>query len=55
MNENFFCVADLHAITVPQDPGELEESTLASATLYIAADESPPTVPHPEAPPPRPP
>ncbi|KAL7534568.1 hypothetical protein ACHAXR_005957 [Thalassiosira sp. AJA248-18] len=37
INENFFCVVDLHAITVPQDPGELEESTLASAALYIAA------------------
>lgn len=37
VNENFFCVVDLHAITVPQDPGELEESTLASAALYIAA------------------
>lgn len=37
VNENFFCVVDLHAITVPQVPGELEESTLASAALYIAA------------------
>ena len=37
VNENFFCVVDLHAITVPQDPSELEESTLASAALYIAA------------------
>ena len=32
-----YCVVDLHAITVPQDPAELEESTLASAALYIAA------------------
>ena len=39
VNENLFCVVDLHAITVPQDPGELEESTLASAALYIAAGE----------------
>jgi tryptophanyl-tRNA synthetase len=37
VNENFFCVVDLHAITVPQDPKDLEESTLASAALYIAA------------------
>ncbi|KAL3797607.1 hypothetical protein ACHAW5_003326 [Stephanodiscus triporus] len=37
VNENFFCVVDLHAITMPQDPNELEESTLASAALYIAA------------------
>ena len=40
VNENFFCVVDLHAITVPQDPAELEESTLASAALYIAAGTS---------------
>mmetsp|Transcript_23383 Transcript_23383/g.46598 ORF Transcript_23383/g.46598 Transcript_23383/m.46598 type:complete len:459 (-) Transcript_23383:54-1430(-) len=37
VNENFFCVVDLHAITVPQDPNELEENTLKSAALYIAA------------------
>mmetsp|Transcript_16343 Transcript_16343/g.35499 ORF Transcript_16343/g.35499 Transcript_16343/m.35499 type:complete len:446 (-) Transcript_16343:45-1382(-) len=35
--ENFFCVVDLHAITMPQDPKELQESTLASAALYLAA------------------
>lgn len=35
--ENFFCVVDLHAITMPQDPKELKESTLASAALYLAA------------------
>ena len=35
--ENFFCVVDLHAITMPHDPQELEESTLASAALYLAA------------------
>ncbi|GKY91837.1 hypothetical protein MPSEU_000155300 [Mayamaea pseudoterrestris] len=35
--ENFFCVVDLHAITMPQDPSELAESTLASAALYLAA------------------
>lgn len=39
VNENFFCVVDLHAITVPQDPMELEEATLKSAALYIAAGE----------------
>lgn len=39
VNENFFCVVDMHAITVPQDPAELEESTLKSAALYIAAGE----------------
>lgn len=35
--ENFFCVVDLHAITTPQDPMELQESTLSSAALYLAA------------------
>ncbi|KAL3903215.1 MAG: hypothetical protein SGILL_010528, partial [Bacillariaceae sp.] len=35
--ENFFCVVDLHAITMPHDPKELRESTLSSAALYIAA------------------
>ena len=37
--ENFFCVVDLHAITMPHDPKELYESTLSSAALYIAAGE----------------
>lgn len=37
--ENFFCVVDLHAITMPHDPKELEESTLSSAALYLAAGE----------------
>lgn len=37
--ENFFCVVDLHAITVPHDPKELAESTKASAALYLAAGE----------------
>lgn len=37
INENFFCVVDMHAITVPQNPSELEENSLASAALYIAA------------------
>lgn len=35
--ENLFCVVDLHAITMPHDPKELEESTLMSAALYLAA------------------
>ncbi len=37
--ENFFCVVDLHAITMPHDPTELTESTLSSAALYLAAGE----------------
>jgi hypothetical protein len=35
--ESFFCVVDMHAITMPHDPKELEEATLASAALYLAA------------------
>ena len=35
--ENFFCVVDLHAITMPHDPKDLKESTLSSAALYLAA------------------
>lgn len=33
----FYCVVDLHAITVPQDPKELRERTRATAAQYIAA------------------
>ncbi|WP_433775272.1 tryptophan--tRNA ligase [Microbacterium sp. gxy059] len=33
----FFCVVDLHAITVPQDPAELREKTRRTAAQYIAA------------------
>jgi tryptophanyl-tRNA synthetase len=32
-----FCVVDLHAITVPQDPAKLRESTRRTAAQYIAA------------------
>jgi tryptophanyl-tRNA synthetase len=34
---NIFCVVDMHAITVEQDPGTLRESTLSTAALLIAA------------------
>ena len=33
----FYCVVDLHAITVEQDPGELRQKTRESAAMYIAA------------------
>lgn len=33
----FFCVVNLHAITVPQDPKELAARTRATAAQYIAA------------------
>ena len=34
--DNFFCVVDLHAITVPHDPKVLAQNTLAIAALYLA-------------------
>lgn len=33
----YFCVVNLHAITVPQDPKELRERTRKTAAQYIAA------------------
>ena len=35
-HDTFFCVVDLHAITVPHDPARLAEDTLATAALYLA-------------------
>ncbi len=32
----FFCVVDLHAVTVPQDPALLRQKSLEVATLYFA-------------------
>ncbi len=34
--ENFFCVVDLHAITVPHEPATLAADTRAIAALYLA-------------------
>lgn len=34
--ESFFCIVNLHAITVPQDPKELRERTRETARLYLA-------------------
>jgi tryptophanyl-tRNA synthetase len=33
----FYCVVDLHAITLPQDPAELRAGTRAAAGVYLAA------------------
>ena len=33
----FYCVVDLHAITVAQDPDELRQKTRESAAMYIAS------------------
>ncbi len=35
-HEPFFCVVDLHAITVPQDPEALRRRTLVTAAQYLA-------------------
>lgn len=35
--ESIFCVVDLHAITVPQDPKELSRQTIEIAKNYLAA------------------
>jgi len=35
--ESIFCVVDLHAITVPQNPEELKKKTIEVAKIYLAA------------------
>ncbi len=35
--ENFFCIVNMHAITVAQDPKVLREKTLELARIYLAA------------------
>ena len=35
--ESFFCIVNLHAITIPQDPLRLKEKTREVARLYLAA------------------
>lgn len=35
-HESLFCIVDLHAITVPQDPAALRAATLSTAAAYIA-------------------
>ena len=34
--ENYFCIVDLHAITVQQDPEELRRKTREVAAMYLA-------------------
>lgn len=34
---SIFCIVDLHAITVPQDPKQLQENIYAMAALYLAS------------------
>lgn len=35
--ESFYCIVNLHAITMPQDPAELRLKTLDLARIYLAA------------------
>lgn len=35
--ESFFCIVDLHAITVPYDPAEMKKQVLNVAATYLAA------------------
>ena len=34
--ESIFCVVDLHALTVPQEPAELRDATLRLAQILLA-------------------
>ncbi|MFH0854649.1 MAG: tryptophan--tRNA ligase [bacterium] len=34
--KNYFCIVDLHAITVPQDPEKLAQKTRETAAMYLA-------------------
>ena len=36
-SENFFCIVDMHAITMPQEPDALRRQTREVAALYLAA------------------
>jgi tryptophanyl-tRNA synthetase len=36
LKENFFCIVDMHAITVPQDPDDLRRRTRELAAIYLA-------------------
>ena len=35
--DNIFCIVDLHAITVPQDPQELKDNIYKMAAIFLAA------------------
>ncbi|HEX8287296.1 MAG TPA: tryptophan--tRNA ligase [Pyrinomonadaceae bacterium] len=35
--ENFFCIVNLHAVTLPQDPTILKQKTLDLARIYLAS------------------
>jgi tryptophanyl-tRNA synthetase len=35
-HDSYYCIVDLHALTVPRDPAELRASTLSAATMLLA-------------------
>jgi tryptophanyl-tRNA synthetase len=39
--ESFYCIVNLHAITLPQNPAELREKTLDLARVYLASGVDP--------------
>src|SRR3954447_3153731 len=39
--ESFYCIVNLHAITLPQDPQDLRKKTLDLARIYLAAGVDP--------------
>jgi len=39
--DSIFCVVDMHAITVPQNPEELHQKTIEAAKIYVAAGINP--------------
>ncbi|REJ77622.1 MAG: tryptophan--tRNA ligase [Acidobacteria bacterium] len=39
--ESFYCIVNLHAITLPQDPATLRQKTLDLARIYLAAGVDP--------------
>src|SRR4051794_8459711 len=36
-HDSFFCIVDLHALTIPKDPDALRTNTVQTANLYLAA------------------
>ncbi|MBI3627298.1 MAG: tryptophan--tRNA ligase [Candidatus Sungbacteria bacterium] len=40
-NDALYCIVDVHAITIPQDPKELRRATLETAKTYLAAGVDP--------------
>ena len=36
-HDSYYCIVDLHALTIPRDPGELRAKTLETAMILLAA------------------